>query len=107
MRRADKLLMVRLARFERATYCLGGSCSILLSYNRTALAVYHGENFFARRVCNFVARHKLCVIISCEGGDFMEALHGVINDINSFLWTYIIIIALIGSDIIYTLRTKF
>ena len=37
----------------------------------------------------------------------MEALHGVINDINSFLWTYIIIIALIGSGIIYTLRTKF
>ncbi len=37
----------------------------------------------------------------------MEALHGVINDINSFLWTYIIIIALIGSGVIYTLRTKF
>ncbi len=37
----------------------------------------------------------------------MEALHGVINDINSFLWTYIIIIALIGSGIVYTLRTKF
>lgn len=37
----------------------------------------------------------------------MEALHGVINEINSFLWTYVIIIALIGSGIIYTLRTKF
>ncbi len=37
----------------------------------------------------------------------MEALHGVINDINSFLWTYIIIVALIGSGVIYTLRTKF
>ena len=37
----------------------------------------------------------------------MEALHGVINDINSFLWTYVIIIALIGSGVIYTLRTKF
>ena len=37
----------------------------------------------------------------------MEALHGVINDINSFLWTYIIIIALIGSGIVYTLRTGF
>ena len=37
----------------------------------------------------------------------MEALHGVINDINSFLWTYIIIIALIGSGVVYTLRTKF
>lgn len=37
----------------------------------------------------------------------MEALHGVVNDINSFLWTYIIIIALIGSGIVYTLRTKF
>ena len=37
----------------------------------------------------------------------MEALHGVINDINSFLWTYIIIVALIGSGIVYTLRTKF
>lgn len=37
----------------------------------------------------------------------MEALHGVINDINSFLWTYIIIIALIGSGVVYTLRMKF
>lgn len=37
----------------------------------------------------------------------MEALHSVINDINSFLWTYVIIIALIGSGVIYTLRTKF
>lgn len=37
----------------------------------------------------------------------MEALHGVINDINSFLWTYVIIIALIGLGIIFTLRTKF
>ena len=37
----------------------------------------------------------------------METLHGVINDINSFLWTYVIIIALIGSGIIFTLRTKF
>lgn len=37
----------------------------------------------------------------------MEALHGVINDINSFLWTYVIIIALIGSELVYTLRTKF
>ena len=37
----------------------------------------------------------------------MEALHGVINDINSVLWTYVIIIALIGSGVIYTLRTKF
>ena len=37
----------------------------------------------------------------------MEALHGVINDINSFLWTYVIIIALIGSGLVYTLRTKF
>ena len=37
----------------------------------------------------------------------MEALHGVINDINSFLWTYIIIIALIGSGVVYTFRTKF
>lgn len=37
----------------------------------------------------------------------MEALHGVINDINSFLWTYVIIIALIGSGLVYTFRTKF
>ena len=37
----------------------------------------------------------------------MEALHGVINEINSFIWTYIIIIALIGSGVIYTLRSKF
>ena len=37
----------------------------------------------------------------------MEVLHGVINEINSFLWTYVIIIALIGSGIVFTLRTKF
>lgn len=37
----------------------------------------------------------------------MEVLHGVINDINNVLWTYVIIIALIGSGVIYTLRTKF
>ncbi len=37
----------------------------------------------------------------------MEALHGVINDINNVLWTYVIIIALIGSGVVYTLRTKF
>ena len=37
----------------------------------------------------------------------MEALHGVINEINSFLWTYVIIVALIGSGVVYTLRTKF
>ncbi len=37
----------------------------------------------------------------------MEALHGVINDINSFLWTYVIIVALIGSGIAFTFRTKF
>ena len=36
----------------------------------------------------------------------MEALHGVINDINNVLWTYVIIIALIGSGVVYTLRTK-
>lgn len=37
----------------------------------------------------------------------METLHSVINDVNNFLWTYIIIIALIGSGIVFTLRTKF
>jgi len=37
----------------------------------------------------------------------MEALHGVVNDINSFIWTYVIIIALIGSGVVYTFRTKF
>ncbi|MBR5914507.1 MAG: alanine:cation symporter family protein [Selenomonadaceae bacterium] len=37
----------------------------------------------------------------------MESLHGVINEINDFLWTYVIIIALIASGVIFTLRTKF
>lgn len=37
----------------------------------------------------------------------MEMLHGIINEINSFLWTYVIVAALIGSGIIFTLRTKF
>lgn len=37
----------------------------------------------------------------------MEMLHGIVNEINSFLWTYVIIIALISSGIIFTLKTKF
>ena len=37
----------------------------------------------------------------------MEVLHGIINDINNFIWTYIIIIALIGLGIYFTIRTKF
>ena len=38
--REEVKIHMRLGRFERPTYCLGGSCSILLSYNRF-LAVYH------------------------------------------------------------------
>ncbi len=37
----------------------------------------------------------------------MDFLHGIINTINDFLWTYIIIASLIGSGIVYTIRTKF
>lgn len=37
----------------------------------------------------------------------MEALHGIVNSVNDVLWTYIIIAALLGSGVIYTLRTKF
>ena len=37
----------------------------------------------------------------------MEFFHGIINDINNFIWTYIIIAALIGLGIYFTLRTKF
>ena len=37
----------------------------------------------------------------------MEILHGAINAINDFIWTYIIIAALIGSGIVYTIRTNF
>ncbi len=33
------LPMVRLARFERATPCLGGRCSIQLSYNRMYVSI--------------------------------------------------------------------
>lgn len=44
------LHMVRLARFERATPCLGGRCSIQLSYNRSASiltnALSSGKVFF-------------------------------------------------------------
>ena len=35
----------------------------------------------------------------------MEFLHGLINDINGFIWTYIIIWALIGLGVYFTLRT--
>ena len=37
----------------------------------------------------------------------MELLHELINNINNFIWTYIIIFALIGLGIYFTLRTKF
>ncbi|MCR5834253.1 MAG: sodium:alanine symporter family protein [Selenomonadaceae bacterium] len=37
----------------------------------------------------------------------MEILNDIVNNINYFLWTYVVIIALIGSGIFYTLRTKF
>ena len=37
----------------------------------------------------------------------MEFLHGLINDINGFIWTYVIIWALIGLGVIFTLRTGF
>ncbi|MBQ1509688.1 MAG: alanine:cation symporter family protein [Selenomonadaceae bacterium] len=37
----------------------------------------------------------------------MEFLHGIINDINGFIWTYVIIWALIGLGIFFTLRTGF
>ncbi len=37
----------------------------------------------------------------------MEFLHSIINDINNFIWTYIIIAALIGLGIYFTVRTKF
>lgn len=37
----------------------------------------------------------------------MDALHEIINTINNFLWTYVIIIALIASGIVFTIRTKF
>lgn len=34
-------------------------------------------------------------------------LYEILNEINNFLWTYIIIIALIGSGVVYTVRSKF
>lgn len=37
----------------------------------------------------------------------MSALHGMINSVNDVLWTYIIIATLIGSGVVYTLRTNF
>lgn len=37
----------------------------------------------------------------------METLHGIVNEVNSVLWTYVIIVALIGSGVVYTARTKF
>lgn len=37
----------------------------------------------------------------------MEFLHGLINDINGFIWTYIIIWALIGLGVFFTLKTRF
>ena len=45
-------LLVRLARVERATLCLGGRCSIQLSYNRRSnVPIYYNAivQYFARR----------------------------------------------------------
>ena len=37
----------------------------------------------------------------------MDFLHAIINDINNFIWTNIIIVALIGLGIYFTFKTKF
>ena len=37
----------------------------------------------------------------------MDFLHNIINAVNDFLWSYIIIVALIGSGIVYSVRSKF
>ena len=37
----------------------------------------------------------------------MFILHELINDINNFIWTYVIIFALIGLGLYFTLKTKF
>ena len=37
----------------------------------------------------------------------MEALHGFINAINTVLWSYVLIVVLVGIGIWFTLRTKF
>ena len=37
----------------------------------------------------------------------MDFLHSIINDINNFIWTYIIIAALIGIGVYFTFKTKF
>lgn len=36
----------------------------------------------------------------------MEALHGVINSLNTVLWSYVLIVLLIGIGVWFTLRTK-
>ena len=36
----------------------------------------------------------------------MESLHGIINAVNTVLWSYVLIIVLVGIGIWFTLRTK-
>ncbi len=38
---------------------------------------------------------------------YLEALHGIINAINNVLWSYVLILVLVGIGIWFTLRTKF
>ena len=37
---------------------------------------------------------------------YLEALHGIVNSINTVLWSYVLIIVLIGIGVWFTLRTK-
>ena len=37
----------------------------------------------------------------------MEALHGIVNSLNTVLWSYVLIVLLIGIGVWFTLRTTF
>jgi hypothetical protein len=60
------MLLASPRRFERPTYCLGGSCSILLSY---------GDIFILMRACAWVDR-RCCASLAaaCLSGEELNKL---------------------------------
>ena len=47
------------------------------------------------------------VVYSFGKGDFMDFLNAVVGSVNDFLWTYIIIVVLVGCGLWFTLSTGF
>ncbi len=55
----------------------------------------------------FWVNYKFIITIFYFEEEFMETLSNIIDVTNTFLWTYILVAALIVLGIYFTIRTKF